>query len=216
MSTTALLDALEISLADRRLLHHPFYRRWSQGNVGLEELRSYAGQYRHFEAAMPGWLSATRERLSDNRVRSVVERNLADEAEGETTHLELFDRFAAALGAADVVPPSPAMRRLLTTYDELVEAGPVTALAAILAYEEQSPEVSTTKADGLEHHLGLGDDGLAFWKTHAQVDASHARWLLDGLAALDAPAGEVEAAARRAAQAWWRFLDEREALRPVA
>ena len=216
MSIDALRPALEAALAGARLLQHPFYRRWSNGEVGFGELRSYAAQYRHFEAAMPRWLERTRDRLSDERVRSLVDRNLHDEAGGETTHLELFDRFASALGVTDRVAPSPAMRRLLDTYHQLVEQEPVTALAAMLAYEEQSPEVSISKASGLQRDFGLQDDALAFWHTHGRVDGHHAAWLLEGLAALQASAGEVEAAARRAALAWWSFLDEREELRPVA
>jgi hypothetical protein len=32
--------------ADRRLLDHPFYRRWEAGKVSIAELGAYAAQYR--------------------------------------------------------------------------------------------------------------------------------------------------------------------------
>ena len=48
------LDALfDDLLRHRRLLAHPFYRRWEAGTLRPGELASYAGQYRHFEATLP-------------------------------------------------------------------------------------------------------------------------------------------------------------------
>jgi hypothetical protein len=47
------------------------------------------------------------------------------------------------------------------------------------------------------------------------MDLDHGDWGIDALEAMDADPGEVFVSARRAADAWWAFLDEREAARPV-
>jgi hypothetical protein len=46
------------ALQGRRLLSHPFYQRWSRGDLRLGELGAYAGQYRFIEARLPGWLES--------------------------------------------------------------------------------------------------------------------------------------------------------------
>ena len=46
-TVTALLDQ---ALEGRRLLDHPFYRRWENGELIEGELQHYAEQYRFFEA----------------------------------------------------------------------------------------------------------------------------------------------------------------------
>ena len=65
------LDALfDDILRSRRLLAHPFYRRWEAGTLERGELASYAGQYRHFEAALPVVLERIAAGLPDGRARS--------------------------------------------------------------------------------------------------------------------------------------------------
>ena len=209
-----LADALDTALRAYRLLDHPFYRRWSEGGVSPGELRDYAAQYRHFEAMLPSHLAAVA--ATPGPVREAALTNLADEAGGPVTHVQLFEQFAGALGAP-VATPSGAMSALMDVYSACVADGPVPGFAAVLAYERQAAEVSASKAAGLrEHHILDDDHALAFWDVHAGVDADHASWALNALADAAGDADEVVAPAARAARAWWAFLDEREALRPVA
>ena len=51
MDTTTILNG-------KRLLEHPFYRRWEDGALEMSELASYAAQYRRFEAQLPSFLEA--------------------------------------------------------------------------------------------------------------------------------------------------------------
>jgi pyrroloquinoline-quinone synthase len=200
------LDAmLSERLAGRHLLDHPFYRRWSRGEVGVQELRGYAAQYRHFEAALPAHLESIAE---DPALRDVARRNLDD----ESTHLELFDRFAAALGEPRSQAPSPAMRALLDVYAAARTRSAAEGFAALLAYEAQSPQVAASKAAGLREHGILDGDGLAFWDTHATLDRDHAVWAVEALGASGAAEEAVAVSIEAAAAAWWSFLDEREAL----
>jgi len=212
---TAIAEGLTGALDGHRLLQHPFYRRWVEGTLGLDELRVYAAQYRHIERAQPRWLAGVAERVDNDAARTAVTRVLDDEIDAEGSHADLFDRFAEAIGAPIDMAPSPATVKLLNTLDELVDSGPVFGLGGLLAYELQSPEVSREKADGLRRHFDLDGDATAFWNTHAELDERHSAWLLEALEASGGSDSRAVEATRRAAVAWWAFLDEREAARPT-
>jgi pyrroloquinoline quinone (PQQ) biosynthesis protein C len=141
--------------------------------------------------------------------------NLADEEGDPIAHVDLFEIFAAAVGAEES-PATPATVRLLGAYGEARDAGPVSALAGLLAYEKQSPGIASSKAEGLRRHYGLADADVRFWDHHSTVDVDHAAWTVDALTALDATPEVVLDAARTVAEAWWGFLDEREAAAPAA
>jgi len=211
----ALIAAVESALSGRRLLSHPYYERWSRGELSIEDLREYAGQYRHVEAALPSWLVTIRDSTTNEVVRGSVQRNLDDEAGGTVTHVQLFDGFVRALGAPSR-PPTGSTVDLLESNGRLSASSTSAGLAALLAYEVQSPEISASKAAGLRAHYGLGDAAVAFWDTHADVDGDHAAWTVDALEEAGASPEEVRVAARQAADAWWGFLDEREAVSRTA
>jgi pyrroloquinoline-quinone synthase len=198
-------------LRHRRLLDHPFYVRWEAGMLARSELARYAGQYRHFEAALPDVLERIVDGLPDGAARHGVEASLVDERGVPAPHLELFDAFAAAVGAPASVEPTPATVALIGLYDELADRAPLSALVGLAVYETQAPHVASSKADGLRAHYGVGPDGTRFWDVHADMDESHAEWALDGVAELSAHPDDLADAAQRAADAWWTFLDEREA-----
>lgn len=204
-----LRRTLSEALADRQFLQSEFYQRWEAGGLEMRELSAYAAQYRHFEGLVPELLREVAAGLDAGAARELVLQNLADEV-GPPAHLDLFNDFAGALGAADDAAPSPAMQRLLDTYRELYAAGPVQGLAALTAYETQAAAVAATKAEGLRSRYGLDETSVTFWSLHAEIDKEHGDWAVGALSELD-PTGEVTgAAARRAADAWWDFLDERE------
>lgn len=213
MDAATLETAVRARLRGRWLLDHPFYRRWSEGAVSIDELRTYAAQYRHFEAMVPAHLDAVAARADQPGLRQQALRNRADEAGASPTHLELFDRFAAALGAPDHAEPSPAMARLLAACSDAASRGAAEGFAALLAYEIQAPDVAASKAEGLRAHGILDGDALDFWTVHADLDRDHAAWALDALAGSGAAEASIVGAAGTAADAWWAFLDEREALR---
>ncbi|MHB8438187.1 MAG: iron-containing redox enzyme family protein [Acidimicrobiales bacterium] len=211
------------AVADRRLLEHPFYRRWEAGTLQPGELAAYAGQYRHFEAALPALLESVIDALEPGTARDAVQANLDDERSVPAPHLSLFDDFCRSIGADTGVAATPATEALLCVYRDAVALSPAAALAALGAYEVQSPGVAASKAEGLRMHYGVDDTGARFWDVHAEMDEEHAQWTTDAIALLvtaaaaDAADAElaVADAARRGAEAWWAFLDEREAAAPV-
>jgi pyrroloquinoline-quinone synthase len=209
MNRSGLNRIVTISLADRSLLDHSFYRRWEQGEVSLAELASYASQYRHFENYLPGFLGQLVDALPEGASRDLVAANLADEMGDPVPHVQLFERFAAGVGAR-AAEPSPAMADLLGTYDDLLDRGALHGLAGFLAYESQAAGVARSKADGLRRHYGLDDYAISFWEHHAEVDVRHADWAISALSEIGGTSQGLGTSLREAADAWWAFLDERE------
>src|ERR1700722_6696295 len=215
METAQIRDALADALSGRHLLTHPFYRRWEDGTLAEGELAAYAEQYRLIEQALPVTLSAIAAGLPDGRARALVEANLADELGVPAPHAALFESFAQAAGAASAVAASPATAALLSAVRAATSTDPVAALAMVAAYEVQAADIAASKADGLRRHYGMDAAGTRFWDVHVTQEVAHADWSIDALDALDADPVAVRAAARIAADAWWDFLSEREALAPA-
>lgn len=210
MSPDEMRQSIEAALAGRRLLTHPFYQRWEAGLLQRGELAAYAAQYEHFEAALPGMLRDMLDTLEpESQAAELIRLNLADEEGNPLPHVTLFAAFADGVGA-QATAPTDATRKLLDTYGRLVASGSVHGLAALIAYEIQAPEIATTKAAGLRAHYALDSRATEFWDVHAHMDRDHAEWAVEALAQ-DPDAAAAIPAVRAAADAWWAFLDEREA-----
>lgn len=139
------------------LLNHPFYRRWSCGELTREDLGYYAGQYRHAVVALA----------------ETAGKADAEHACEETEHIDLWDDFAATMGST----PSEASAE--TTACVSAWTAPedkVGALAVLYAIEAGQPDVSQTKLDGLAEHYGVEPDepGAAYFTLHAELDHEHA------------------------------------------
>jgi pyrroloquinoline quinone (PQQ) biosynthesis protein C len=104
---------------------------------------------------------------------------------------------------------------LVDLYTSVADESPVTALAALAAYEVQASEIAASKADGLRARYGITDIGTLFWDVHSGADEVHGAWMVEALAGLASNPDEVRDAADAASAAWWAFLDEREAAAPV-
>ena len=200
-------------LEGRRLLSHPFYVRWEEGTLSLDDLSAYAEQYRFFEAYLPQFLTELASRLGEGPAREAVLANLADEI-ADPSHLVLFDRFAEAYGVghADI---SPAMASLLASYRTALDEGVDVAMAGLLAYEEQGADIAITKSEGLVRHYGGVSPAIDFWAVHGSVEGDHAKWTAEGLGSLSPSEDSVERGIDLIGGAWWEFLNEREALASV-
>jgi pyrroloquinoline quinone (PQQ) biosynthesis protein C len=210
--STSIYDALQDALTGRHLLTHAFYQRWEAGALSEGELAAYAEQYRFIERELPVTLGAIVRELPDGPARRLVEANLADELGQPAPHTELFESFAQAAGAADDVAATPATVALLAAVRAAAATNPIAALAMVAAYEVQAADIAASKADGLRHHYGFRTNGTRFWDVHVTQEADHAGWSIEALKGLGADPEQVRAAAKVAADAWWDFLSEREAL----
>ena len=213
MPTSVIATVISRSVSGARLLDHPYYRAWQDGELTLEDLKEYAGQYRHFERNLPEVLADAATQMDRGEARRLVEANLDDELTNPRPHVELFDDFSRAVGAGDEVEPSAAMAGLVGLYRDAVKEGPAALLAVVGAYETQAADIAATKAAALECHYGIDGIGTSFWSVHSVIEGQHSAWTAEALESIGASEGEVGDWSRRSAEAWWRFLDERQAAR---
>jgi pyrroloquinoline-quinone synthase len=199
-----LLDRLDAARERWNVLRHPFYRRWSEGDLTRDELAFYAGEYRHAVVALAEASEAAAEACERD-----LRAELADHAREERAHVELWDRFADALEAdlgreplAETVECARAWR---AAADELE------GLAVLYAVEASQPAISRTKLEGLGRHYGItpGSSASDYFTLHAERDHEHAarsRALLEERLA-DVDEDRLVALAESALEGNWRLLD---------
>jgi pyrroloquinoline-quinone synthase len=196
-------ERIEEARARWNVLQHPFYLRWSDGELSREELADYAGQYRHATEAIAR-LSELAAETAPEPERGELARHAAEEAD----HVALWDGFVEAVGGEVGAEPTAETRECVATWT--ARDGLLPALVRLYAIESAQPEISRIKHEGLAAHYGIGDgEGNAYFRVHERLDVEHAaagRELieqhLDG-ADEDALVGAAEAAFR----ANWRLLD---------
>ena len=183
---------IEAAASRWNVLEHPFYQRWSAGELSREELAEYAAQYRYAVVA----LADAAEAAGD-----------AEHAREEREHVTLWDAFAAGCGSvpADANPETLECASSWTAGDDRLER-----LAVLYAIESAQPAISQTKLDGLFGHYGF-EEGPAteYFSLHAERDhehAAHSRKLLENLASAE-DADRLAARAEAAARGNWRLLD---------
>ena len=215
MPDSVIATAISRSVGGARLLDHPYYRAWQEGELTLEDLRTYAEQYRHFERNLPEVLAEAAAQMERGEARRLVEANLDDELTNPRPHVDLFEDFGRAVGASDEMEPSSTMARIVGLYRDAATEGPVALLAVVGAYEAQAAEIAATKASALESHYGIDGTGTSFWAVHSVIEEQHSAWTVEALENIGAAEAEVADWSLRSAEAWWRFLDERQGARVV-
>jgi pyrroloquinoline-quinone synthase len=212
------------------VLEHPFYQRWSAGELSALELDLYARQYRHAVVALAD-ASHAAAREADAEHAPGLERH----AEEETAHVALWDRFAEAAGRAARAPEAETAGRVARASEDgaaldrpLAETERCAAawragedalehLAVLYAIEASQPAISQTKLEGLVGRYGHSEEGPAteYFRLHATLDAEHARQareLIGRLMSADpaqaqAQADRMVARAQDALRGNWALLD---------
>jgi pyrroloquinoline-quinone synthase len=186
------------------VLRHPFYRRWSEGDLSAEELAFYAGEYRHAVVA----LADASEAAADACERD-LRADLWEHAREERAHVELWDRFAKTLDAD--LEREPLEETIECSRAWRAAADSLAGLAVLYAVEANQPAISETKLAGLEEHYGLAasSPATAYFTLHAERDHEHAaqsRALLEERLA-DVDADRLVSLAESALEGNWRLLD---------
>ena len=219
-----LLDRLDALIDERHLLKHPFYTKWTAGELPKEAMQEYARQYFAFESAMPRFLSAIHSRTENAAARQQILDNLWDEEHGPDNHAELWLRFAEGIGVSReevlAAEPNDATRALVDTYAEIAyDATPAVGIAALYAYERQVPQTAESKIHGLAEHYGVSDKRTtSFFVVHGVMDIEHSGAERNMLGTLThgADPAPIEDATKRALEAWWNFLSAVDQPAPVA
>jgi pyrroloquinoline-quinone synthase len=193
---------IEENRARHNVLEHPFYVRWSAGELSREELARYAGQYRHATEALA--------RLCREAAEAAPERHraeIATHAAEEEAHVGLWDGFVEAAGGEIGAEPTAETAECVTEWTS--PDGYLGRLARMYAIESGQPEIARIKREGLARFYGINGGGSEYFRVHEQADHAHAeesrRLIEEEMSAEDADA--VVAAAESAFRANWRLLD---------
>jgi pyrroloquinoline-quinone synthase len=185
------------------VLEHPFYQRWSAGELSREELADYSGQYRHATAALARLCADVADSAPDSE-RSELRRH----AEEEASHIALWDGFVEAVGGEVAAEPTAETQECVDAWTASDDR--VSQLARLYAVESGQPAISKTKREGLAAHYGIGDGpGNEYFRVHEEADVDHAA---EGRSLIEAHLAEADpealvAAAESVFKANWRLLD---------
>ena len=192
-------------VADRwNVLRHPFYQRWSEGDLSGEELAFYAGQYAHAVDAL-----AAASRHAADVAPDALAGELSRHAAEEEAHVDLWGRFAAAAGCQGEQAPLPETADCAAAWSA-PERELLPTLVALYAIESAQPAISETKRAGLVEHYGFESGaGTEYFDIHVVRDVEHAQ---SGRALIEreldgADADALVAEAERVLEANWRLLD---------
>ena len=197
----SIWERIESSRERWDVLRHPFYRRWSAGELSADELASYSGQYRHAVEAIASMSDAAADALPEHE-------ELRRHAAEERGHVRIWDGFVEAAGGDASDGPTPETAGCVAAWTAATD--PLETLARLYAVESGQPPVSRTKREGLLERYGFEDGaGTAYFRIHAKRDVEHAAEARELIERLAGPADEdrLVAAAESAFRANWRLLD---------
>ena len=195
-----LIERLDAVRERWNLLEHPFYKRWSCGELERDELAHYAGEYRHAVVA----LAETAEKSGN-----------AEHAREEAEHVALWDDFAAAFDA-----DTSAIRARRPESASSPGPHPVTGARRLRSCTRSKPGSRPSRrrsstASRSTTASPSDEPGAAYFALHSELDHEHAdesRQVLEADGA-DDDADRLVEVAEAALKGNWTLLDGVEARR---
>jgi pyrroloquinoline-quinone synthase len=162
-----ILSDLDPLIAKMSLLKHPFYVRWSKGELTKQDLAVYAKEYFRLVERIPGMVSRIKERVQDPELKAKIAQNEVEEQE----HVELWKRFAKSLDVSEAelaaYEPSATVQDAVASLESLMEQGAEQGITAMYALEAELPIIAQTKKDGLSAFYGLTSaDAQVYFDEH--------------------------------------------------
>ena len=167
------IQKIEQMFEERSLLKHPFYQTWSDGKLTPEALAGYSKEYYQLVKAVPKFMEPLIKESPE-----IMKGELYSNQQEETSHIELWERFAYAMGISydelinyeGLKKTNQAISDLFSTITSF-ESGS----AAMYAFEKEIPKISQIKLDGLAEFYGLtSENATEYFKQHTEADIRHA------------------------------------------
>jgi len=199
-------DRLETARTRWNVLEHPFYQRWSAGELTEGELAVYSGQYRHAVVALAD-ASQQAADVADADIAPGLRGHAIEEAE----HVALWDEFVEAVGGDIRVTATAETTNCVKEWAGEPNRPLLDTLVTLYAIESGQPVISETKRAGLVEHYAYTPDSPAteYFDVHAELDIEHAdqaRRLIEPRLA-EADQDHLLAVAEATMRANWELLD---------
>jgi pyrroloquinoline-quinone synthase len=168
-----VVQRIHSEIEKHSLLKHSFYKMWSEGKLTIDHLQGYSKEYFQLVKIVPKFVESVAEARGNP---DTLTNNAREEAE----HIELWVRFATALGVSrsDLISyggsekTKEAVAKLMGLADLEFEE----AVAAMYAYEMELPKISRSKIDGLKKLYGMdSEDATKYFEIHEEADVRHAQ-----------------------------------------
>ena len=168
-----LIQKIDQMIEEKSLLKHPFYQTWSDGKLTPEALAGYSKEYYQLVKAVPKFMEPLIKGTPE-----MMKGELYSNQQEETSHIELWERFAYAMGISyDELINYEGLKKTNQSISELsstmtsFESGS----AAMYAFEKEIPKISQIKLDGLAEFYGLtSENATEYFKQHTEADIRHA------------------------------------------
>ena len=170
-----VVQRIDLEIENRSLLKHSFYKMWSEGKLTIDHLQGYSKEYFQLVKIVPNFVESIAE-ATGNSDDDIITNNAREEAE----HVELWVRFAMALGVSrsELISyggsekTNEAVAKLMGLASLAFEE----AVAAMYAYEMELPKISRSKIDGLKKLYGMeSEDATKYFEIHEEADVRHAQ-----------------------------------------
>ena len=89
-----IVPRIDSEIEKRSLLKHSFYKMWSEGKLTIDHLQGYSKEYFQLVKIVPKFVESISKTTTGNS--DIITSNAREEAE----HVELWARFATALGVS--------------------------------------------------------------------------------------------------------------------
>jgi pyrroloquinoline-quinone synthase len=168
-----VVQRIHSEIEKHSLLKHSFYKMWSEGKLTIDHLQGYSKEYFQLVKIVPKFVESIAEATGNP---DIITNNAREEVE----HIELWVRFATALGVSrsDLISyggsekTNDAVAKLMGLAGLAFEE----AVAAMYAYEMELPKISRIKIDGLKKLYGMdSEDATKYFEIHEEADVRHAQ-----------------------------------------
>ncbi len=187
-----IIKRIDEMIEEKSLLKHPFYEKWSAGELTQESLAGYSKEYFQIVKTVPSFMDKIIDNVpapvsgADDAATNELNLNRQEEYE----HIESWIVFADKLGISrdelSAYEGLPKTRKAISNLDGLMGETYLGGVSAMYAFEKEIPKISQTKMDGLSEFYGMpdGDDAMQYFRLHVEADIRHAAsWreiILDG------------------------------------